>query len=133
MFRGAEDRRVDARGERDAQRIVRRHADDPRVRPDELIEIRRVTADDVGGWESPQKGGFENADTRRHIARRPIVVVFDVPPSRILFIEDPFQPDRQRRHAHLDEVPRVIDDLGKGRGQHDSTPLASRGARSVCC
>ena len=106
-----EDGRVDAGGERHAQRIVRRNGDDARIRADELVEIVRVATDDVVGLEAAQQRGLEHAHTGGHVFGRTIGVVFDVAPLRILAIQNAFEPHRQRSHAHLNEVPGVIDRL----------------------
>ena len=123
LLRRAEDRGVDAGGERHAERIVRGDRDDARVRADELVEVVRVAADDVVGADSARSSdGFEHADAGRHVARRAVVVVFDVAPLRILPVENALEPHRQRGHAHLNEVPGVVDDLGERRRQHDELP-----------
>ena len=51
LSRRAEDGRIDAGGERHAERVVRRNGHHARVRPDEPVEIVRVTRDHVVGRE----------------------------------------------------------------------------------
>src|ERR1700730_18814602 len=40
-------------------------------------------------------------------------------PRRVLLVNHPFHPPRNRRERHLDEEARVVDALGQRRRQHD--------------
>src|SRR5439155_9059890 len=74
LSRRTKDRGIDPGRERDPQRIVSRDADRPRSRPDESRKIVRVAGDHVLRREMPEQGGFEEADARRHVARRSVLV-----------------------------------------------------------
>ena len=65
LLRRPEDRRVDAGGEGDAERVVRRDGDDPRVGPDELVEVGGIAARDVA------RPGSAAGATLRARGRRP--------------------------------------------------------------
>ena len=95
LFRLSEDRGVDACGEGDTERVVRRDRHDACGRSDEQVEVVRIARDDIGGRVMTEEGGFEHADTGGHIARRAVIGVFEIPPFRVLTVEDAFQPDGQ--------------------------------------
>src|SRR5262245_5237837 len=118
LARRAENRGVDARRKRDPERIVGGHGDDARARTDELVQIRGIATDDVLRRKPPEQRGFDDPQAGGHVTRRPVVVVLDITPFRILVVEDALEPDGQRSHAHLDEVARVVDDFSERRGQN---------------
>ena len=124
LFGGAEDRRVDAGGKRHTERVVRRHGDHSGVGPDELVDVVGETHRDVANAELADQRRLEHADAGRHVARRSVGVVLELAPLRILPVQHAFEPYRQRRHAHLDEVAGVIDDLCQGSRDHDSRSAA---------
>jgi hypothetical protein len=49
--------------------------------------------------------------------------VFDGAPLGVFAIENAFEPDGQGRHAHLNEVPGVIDDFGQRRSNDNQLAL----------
>jgi len=119
-----ENRGVDSGREGDAKRVVRRHRDDARVGADELVEILRVAAHEVRRRKPPEQRLLEHAHAGRHISRAAIVVVLDIAPLRVLLVEDAFEPHRQRGHAHLNEIARVVDDFRQRRGEDDTRARA---------
>ena len=108
-----------------------RDRDDPRVGSDELIEVGRIATRDVAGRVMTEEGGFEHADAGGHVARRAVVGVLEIPPFRVLTVENSLQPDGQRRHAHLDEVASVIDRFGQGRCQDDQGAVRHAAADDI--
>ncbi len=129
LLGGPEDRRVDAGRKRHTERIVSGDSNDTGVRADELVEVVRVAADDVVGVEATEERGLEHTHSGGHVLGRPVRVVFDVSPLRILPIEDAFEPHRQRSHAHLNEIPGVIDGLRQRSRQHNELPASCRGGK----
>ena len=103
-----------------------RDGDDARVGADEFFEVGRIAAGDVVSRIVAQQRRFEHPHACRHVARRSVAVVFDVAPLGILLVENAFQPHRQRRHAHLNEVAGVVDDLGERCRQDDAHAARGR-------
>ena len=136
----AKDRRIHARGEGDAERVVGRERDDLRVRADELVDVVRIADDDALSTELIRHHPFEHTETGGCRLRGSILEPLDVSPLGVLLVHDPLHPDRDRGHTHLDEVPRVVDHLGKRCCQNDllaashrcaSSPNGSRNHRSL--
>ena len=60
--------------------------------------------------------------------RRAVGVALQIPPLRILLVDDAFHSLGQGRQSHLNEVARMVDGLGQRSCEHDQIAACGNGA-----